>query len=556
MAAQEGFRKYTNPWRHRKTPHEMVRDPLATDCEVNRTHIFQVVRENVAILFVPGIMGSRMIDHENKRIWDPDDAEFMLRRYFILKPEGRYKLLFSNPLKVASIPTDDHKKYPKAEKRGWPGVSWNYYGRLLRSLQDWNTPLKVLLDMPVHAFGYNWLKSNEVSGMLLQDKIRTLPVHKVILVTHSMGGLVARFALGGEGGESIADKVLGVIHGAQPVHGAPAAYRRQICGFEGSGFFESRVLGKSGPDVTAVFPHSPGALQLLPSRHYRTNDGRKGWLHVQDHNNPAKYTSYPKEDPYKEIYLKNSHHDFWGMIHGEWFQPDPVNGDILDKVSTGVGEKANKLPAKFILFKKYLHQARDFHERIGEYCHPRTIQYFSRGKTTCTEVSWQVEDVSQAVIEGCDRATLKEVVKSHGGGEYTEVRWRDRDGTLGDVVPWNALPLKLRLEIEKNGKRLVQLRITQFGERGMGMANEKVCHLGDGTVPLSSSTALSIGFEGWGNCLPHLPYTYIKERAEGMLCTGPPTEAGHVEFFDNSAIRATQNAIHNLCLGWLRGEFD
>jgi hypothetical protein len=126
MAAQEGFRKYTNPWRHRKTPHEMVRDPLATDCEVNRTHIFQVVREKVAIVFVPGIMGSRMIDHENKRIWDPDDTEFMLRRYFILKPEGRYKLLFSNPLKVASVPTDNHKKYPKAEKRGWPGVSWNY----------------------------------------------------------------------------------------------------------------------------------------------------------------------------------------------------------------------------------------------------------------------------------------------------------------------------------------------------------------------------------------------------------------------------------------------
>jgi hypothetical protein len=279
---------------------------------------------------------------------------------------------------------------------------------------------------------------------------------------------------------------------------------------------------------------------------------------VQDHNNPAKYTSYPKEDPYEEIYLKSSHHDFWGMIHGEWFQPKPMDRSVIDralsKSNQASDDSATAEAADHLV--RHLEKARDFHEMIGEYSHPRTIQYFSRGKTTCTEVSWQVEDVSQAVIEGCDRATLKEVVKSHGGGEYSEVRWRDQDGNLGEVVSWNALPLKLQLEIEKNGKRLVQLRITQFGERGLGMAKEKVCHLGDGTVPLSSSTALSIGFEGWGNCLPHLPYTYIKERAEGMLCTGTPTEAGHAEFFDNSAIRATQNAIHNLCLGWLRGEFD
>jgi hypothetical protein len=72
MAAKEGFRKYTNPLRHRKTPHEMVRDPLATDCEVNRTHIFQIVREKVAIVFVPGIMGSRLVSQKKDRVWDPD----------------------------------------------------------------------------------------------------------------------------------------------------------------------------------------------------------------------------------------------------------------------------------------------------------------------------------------------------------------------------------------------------------------------------------------------------------------------------------------------------
>ena len=83
-------------------------------------------------------------------------------------------------------------------------------------------------------------------------------------------------------------KVLGVIHGAQPVHGAPVAYRRMIAGQEVDGFFNilgmlgAWVLGPDGPSITAIFPHAESALELLPSQHYRTNDGRREWLHVQD----------------------------------------------------------------------------------------------------------------------------------------------------------------------------------------------------------------------------------------------------------------------------------
>ena len=56
---------------------------------------------------------------------------------------------------------------------------------------------------PVHAVGYNWLQSNFDAGQYLAGKIRTtiayyqkLGYHceHVVLVTHSMGGLVARAA--------------------------------------------------------------------------------------------------------------------------------------------------------------------------------------------------------------------------------------------------------------------------------------------------------------------------------------------------------------------------
>ena len=54
---------------------------------------------------------------------------------------------------------------------------------------------------PVHAMGYNWLQSNgesakklaaRITGLIKGYKERGFDCTKVILVTHSMGGLVAR----------------------------------------------------------------------------------------------------------------------------------------------------------------------------------------------------------------------------------------------------------------------------------------------------------------------------------------------------------------------------
>ncbi|CQH58823.1 Uncharacterised protein [Yersinia frederiksenii] len=53
---------------------------------------------------------------------------------------------------------------------------------------------------PLHVFGYNWLQSNADSAKKLEEFIQAtlatyqgrLALNKVILVTHSMGGLVAR----------------------------------------------------------------------------------------------------------------------------------------------------------------------------------------------------------------------------------------------------------------------------------------------------------------------------------------------------------------------------
>jgi pimeloyl-ACP methyl ester carboxylesterase len=562
---------YDDPLRHRRTPREMLKEPICTECEACRDNIIQVRRDTIAIIFVPGIMGSKL-KKENAPIWNPDHLSFMSGTYMKTRPKKRYQLLIEKPLAVMNEITKEHANYSKAEERGWGSVVWSFYGDLLTSIQDWATPLKVLLDLPVFAFGYNWLESNRVSGERLREFIRTLEAEKVIIVTHSMGGLVTRWALGDRNAGDVADKVLGVIHGAQPVHGAPVAYRRMIAGQEVDGFFDvlgmlgAWVLGPDGPSITAIFPHAESALELLPSQHYRTNDGKREWLHVQDPGSPDRFQSYPKADPYREIYAKSSHRDFWGMIHGDWFQPNPLEGHAFDSVFYGEDTETDPGSEKRArIFLNRLEMVQNFHAIIGEYSHPRTMQLFSSGREkTCSEVSWLARDVTLTVKHRPDDMrgdrdlrdryyALKHIqgILKRSEGEYTEVRWVEADGTPGAAVPWDTPFAELDRGI-KEGKRLFLLRVSKFGHTGPGMAD--TCNLGDGTVPLSSATGLDPDCNTWGKATYTFPFWEDAHRAR--FATGCPTTAVHAKFFDKSAIQATINTIHNLCLGWLREEYD
>lgn len=182
---------------------------------------------------------------------------------------------------------------------------------------------------PVHAMGYNWLQSNLHSGVNVANRINLLIskyksegflCEKVILVTHSMGGLVARAAIHPEMG-NINDKVLGIVHGVMPAMGAGAAYKRMRCGFEEPGRMSlsvkasvtSKVLGNFGTEVTAVLANAPGGLELLPSQAYG-ND----WLRLIHKGKTLK--SLPKSgDPYEEIYKLRG--KWYGLLREEWINP-------------------------------------------------------------------------------------------------------------------------------------------------------------------------------------------------------------------------------------------
>lgn len=225
---------------------------------------------------------------------------------------------------------------------------------------------------PVHAVGYNWLQSNDLNGRYLarmidhyMNRYRRLGYQcsKSILVTHSMGGLVARAAVHPSMGNA-ADKVLGVVHGVQPIVGAPAAYKRVRAGNEAvgiTGLIAARLLGWSAAEVTPVFAQSPGPLELLPTKRYPRH-----WLSITKPNGNAGWRgeqivvrALPNADPYAEIYRERR--AWWRLINEGLINP-AGRGD--PEITPWNGYLEN------------LKLAEDFHDKLGNYFHGETWLHY------------------------------------------------------------------------------------------------------------------------------------------------------------------------------------
>jgi pimeloyl-ACP methyl ester carboxylesterase len=227
---------------------------------------------------------------------------------------------------------------------------------------------------PVYAVGYNWLECCDKAVQRLERRIVEIieawrgmkrQCDRVILVTHSMGGLVARACA-----KRIPDRIAGVIHGVMPALGAPAAYRRMACGTEAQdlvGKFTAMILGKTTYDTTPVLATSPGALELLPTHLYPgpwlhvgvaqpsgRGDGREtvhDFLHLPNAEQPNPYAMYQDMQP--------------------WFRlVDPGLADPAGKFTQRKGgvEKA---------IKDAIGVAEQFHRNsLGDYYHPNTYAFY------------------------------------------------------------------------------------------------------------------------------------------------------------------------------------
>ena len=229
---------------------------------------------------------------------------------------------------------------------------------------------------PVYAFGYNWLDCCGDSAKQLRARVEHIidfwnkgnrVCRKVILVSHSMGGLVARACA-----KEIPDRILGVIHGVMPALGAPAAYRRIACGTEAfspsnshkankEAEFTADILG-SKPELTMpVMATAPGPLQLLPTHLYP-----QPWMHlcmisrVNNKDVARDVAHLPAGSPYE---LYRDMESWYRLIDPQLVDPAKKYRDGPQAVERAV--------------LRAITRAEEFHrEKLDAYYHPNTYAFY------------------------------------------------------------------------------------------------------------------------------------------------------------------------------------
>jgi pimeloyl-ACP methyl ester carboxylesterase len=238
---------------------------------------------------------------------------------------------------------------------------------------------------PLYACGYNWLQSCGESAKRLEQRVtdiiswwqkRKHKCEKVILITHSMGGLVARACA-----KRIPDKIAGVIHGVMPALGAPLAYRRLACGTEcdnpANDKFENYKAGKFADiggrrpeDTTPVLSVAPGALELLPNQLYP-----RPWLHIRVIRNAG--PTGPRETQFDFLHLPNESEPNPYKLYRDmesWYRLiNPALADPARLYPTSVGGVTKKI-------LKAIGIAEAFHYWLADYYHPATFAYYGRDR--------------------------------------------------------------------------------------------------------------------------------------------------------------------------------
>ena len=350
-------------------------DKLLSGLATDLPHKTEVRRESIPLIFVPGIMGSRLrlsgtngegegSDGLPNLRWEPS-AGWLFTNCSGKEPEHRRRLLIGpDNAKFQADYLEVDNDTPVAD--GFRGIMEDYrpFLKQLRK-RDWGALAK-LFEFPVHAFGYNWTGDAALAGSKLVARIDEIIAEakqvtgrceKVILISHSMGGLVTRAASTLAGGEG---KILGIVHGVQPAWGAAAAYWRIKAGFEGGGIagrIASRFLGSSGPHTTHPDPYTD--IYRVKAEVAKPKTG-----------NPSTNT-------------------WWGLVDPTLLNPGIVSGD-----AGAANEWDNLAENKRDLWPLYLELlavAEGFHTALGSDFHPATYSFHGTKLHTAEYIRFDVE---------------------------------------------------------------------------------------------------------------------------------------------------------------------
>lgn len=443
---------------------------------------YMVPNRVIPVVFVPGVMGTNLAKKDSDPpapVWLLDDLT-TVGPWITKGPANRKDILNPDGTQVyggGAIATGTAQTEEELHRRGWGEVAYMSYGEWLvwlenalndahaatdygrkglreslchivtpglEKLERAEVALSYRYQFPVHAVGYNWLQSNAESAMRLSSRIEEITAwyrkkfnyrcDKVILVTHSMGGLVARYYSEVMGKR---DKLLGVVHGVMPATGAAATYKRMKTGTEGKniiGVLSALALGPNAATMTAVVGSAPGSLQLLPSRDYGMR-----WLRIRD---GERFVELPAVDPYSEIYTVRG--TWWGLCDDQLLNP-------LD-----TGKKTVEQDWK-IFTDLILNKVKPFHMAISGKYHVNTYAFYGDDEKHLAygNVTWMQR--KPPLLRG-DIPPIADLLGKRGGD----------DPTSGGQT----------IETTQNGKSTFSTFVLRDAEEH-----------GDGTVPVRSGRA-------------------------------------------------------------------
>jgi pimeloyl-ACP methyl ester carboxylesterase len=183
------------------------------------------------IILVPGIMGTRLTDGKTgELIWNPvgkplgdGPQPFACNNERLSQTSSE---LVPDETHGFDYDEDDKEKAVQGIKHFYNLVG-DFYGNVAKALAalDCGQSGEYQLKPRVYCAGYDWRLDNAKAALRLagvvEEALRETGERKVILVGHSMGGMVSRYYCRVLGGES---KVHALFLLASPTLGAPAAY--------------------------------------------------------------------------------------------------------------------------------------------------------------------------------------------------------------------------------------------------------------------------------------------------------------------------------------------
>lgn len=362
----------------------------------------------VPVILVPGILATKLVSKTRGNVWDPDDKEHMIWDHVCSKSEKQRARFGLRDIEVRrSNRSDDEIAF------GFGEVVRDIYLPFFRRCGELCFRS---LKPQFYVVGYRWTDSNrDASDRLIERwqeildlehaKADPVPIlkGKCILITHSMGALIARAAC--KKSEALADSCLGVIQVVPPNQGAVVFYNRFHTGAINESWPVAKIMGNNAEKFSTTASAIRSAFELLPTNDY----GR-----VCAGNDVTAYCSDRRREWLRLVSSDGEHHSPW------------KDEDVYDTYSDVDHPASICRHATKEIRSQLAEQARAacrFHEWLGSYMHPRTSIVTASGLLTDTGAR------ASKIGEAADQSL-----------RISEIRDAFGDGT----VPMNSLQAQAR----------------------------------------------------------------------------------------------------------------